>query len=230
LGFFDAAYKIAFLEAVAVVDAPCVKKCLQLRNAPLFNRSGGAHRSQARSWCVVFVCFVFCEILGSHDVIITSSMMSIFFSSSFLFFFLSFLAQRKRKRKEEKKGTAQRTHAMAETKPNLQYVQCFGRKKTAVAVALVKKGRGLIKLNGSPIELIEPEMLRFKVFEPVLILGKQRFADVDIRLRVRGGGYVSQIYAIRQAIAKGIVAYYQKCLSPCLLFPLCLSHVMNIKV
>jgi len=29
-------------------------------------------------------------------------------------------------------------------------------------------------------------------------------------VRVRGGGYVSQIYAIRQAIAKGIVAYYQK--------------------
>jgi small subunit ribosomal protein S16e len=27
---------------------------------------------------------------------------------------------------------------------------------------------------------------------------------------VRGGGYTSQLYAIRQAIAKGIVAYYQK--------------------
>jgi ribosomal protein S9 len=28
---------------------------------------------------------------------------------------------------------------------------------------------------------------------------------------VKGGGTTSQIYAIRQAIAKGIVAYYQKC-------------------
>ena len=27
---------------------------------------------------------------------------------------------------------------------------------------------------------------------------------------MRGGGYTSQIYAIRQAIAKAIVAYYQK--------------------
>jgi len=30
-------------------------------------------------------------------------------------------------------------------------------------------------------------------------------ADVDIRVRVRGGGHTSQIYAIRQAIAKSIV-------------------------
>merc|ERR1712017_13119 len=66
-------------------------------------------------------------------------------------------------------------------------VQVFGRKKTATAVAYCKAGRGLIKLNGTPIELVRPEILRFK-----------------------GGGYTSQIYAIRQAIAKAIVAYYQK--------------------
>lgn len=35
-------------------------------------------------------------------------------------------------------------------------------------------------------------------------------SQVDIRVRVKGGGTTSQIYAIRQAIAKGIVAYYQK--------------------
>ena len=29
-------------------------------------------------------------------------------------------------------------------------------------------------------------------------------------MRVTGGGHTSQIYAIRQAIAKAIVAYYQK--------------------
>ena len=29
-------------------------------------------------------------------------------------------------------------------------------------------------------------------------------------MRVSGGGHTSQIYAIRQAIAKAIVAYYQK--------------------
>merc|ERR1712006_29620 len=52
-----------------------------------------------------------------------------------------------------------------------------------------------------------------KVFEPVLLLGKARFAGVDIRIRVNGGGNVSRTYAIRQAIAKAIVAYYQKSLT-----------------
>ncbi|KAK9112725.1 hypothetical protein Scep_020244 [Stephania cephalantha] len=89
-------------------------------------------------------------------------------------------------------------------------VQCFGRKKTAVAVTYCKAGRGLIKINGCPIELVEPEILRYKVFEPVLLLGRQRFAGVDMRIRVRGGGHTSQIYAIRQSIAKALVAYYQK--------------------
>jgi small subunit ribosomal protein S16e len=82
--------------------------------------------------------------------------------------------------------------------------------KTATAVAYCKKGRGLIKVNGCPIELLEPEILRIKTFEPVLLLGQDKFAQVDIRIRVRGGGYTSQIYAIRQSIAKAIVAYYQK--------------------
>ncbi|XP_020578493.1 40S ribosomal protein S16 [Phalaenopsis equestris] len=89
-------------------------------------------------------------------------------------------------------------------------VQCFGRKKTAVAVTHCKAGKGLIKVNGVPIELVKPEILRYKVFEPILLAGLERFRGVDMRIRVRGGGKTSQIYAIRQSIAKALVAYYQK--------------------
>jgi len=89
-------------------------------------------------------------------------------------------------------------------------VQTFGRKKTAVAVAYAKRGRGLIKVNGSPLELLEPEIIRAKVLEPILLVGKDKFEAIDIRVRVRGGGYTSQVYAIRQAIAKSLVAFYQK--------------------
>ena len=46
--------------------------------------------------------------------------------------------------------------------------------------------------------------------EPVLLLGRERFANLDLRIRVKGGGHVSQMYAVRQAISKAIVAYYQK--------------------
>merc|ERR1711872_154056 len=77
---------------------------------------------------------------------------------------------------------------MAEKKA-IQSVQVFGRKKTATAVAHCK---------------------RVKIEEPLMLLGKQRFEGVDIRIRVRGGGHVAQIYAIRQALSKALVAYYQK--------------------
>ncbi len=77
-------------------------------------------------------------------------------------------------------------------------------------MAYCKRGKGEIRLNGSPLDLVQPEALRWKVMEPVLLLGKQKFANVDIRIRVKGGGRVSQVYAIRQAIAKAVVAFYQK--------------------
>ncbi|OAE22204.1 hypothetical protein AXG93_1904s1010 [Marchantia polymorpha subsp. ruderalis] len=93
------------------------------------------------------------------------------------------------------------SHTAAVTKP------LCGR---STKVTYCKKGRGLIKINGCPIELVEPEILRYKAFEPILLLGRQRFANVDMRIRVRGGGFTSQIYAIRQSIAKALVAYYQK--------------------
>jgi small subunit ribosomal protein S16e len=61
-------------------------------------------------------------------------------------------------------------------------------------VAHCKRGKGLLKVNGIPLELVEPEILRFKIFEPVLLLGRDKFATVDVRVRVKGGGHVSQIY------------------------------------
>jgi hypothetical protein len=49
-------------------------------------------------------------------------------------------------------------------------------------------------LAGAPLELVQPDILRFKAFEPVLLLGRNRLKNLDIRLRVKGGGHVSQIY------------------------------------
>lgn len=90
-------------------------------------------------------------------------------------------------------------------------VQTFGRKRAAVAVALCKEGKGLIRLNGQPMHLIEPAILRVKAMEPILLLGRDKFAGIDIRVRVQGGGHSSQVYAVRQAIAKAVIAYAQKC-------------------
>ena len=92
----------------------------------------------------------------------------------------------------------------------MKSVQVFGRKRTATAVAYCKEGSGLIKLNGTPLEKLASETLKAKLLEPLQIIGEDKLSHLDIRLRVHGGGHVSQIYAIRQAVAKAVVAYYQK--------------------
>ena len=43
-----------------------------------------------------------------------------------------------------------------------------------------------------------------------MVAGEDAFQAIDIRVRVKGGGHTSQVYAIRQAIAKAVVAYYAK--------------------
>lgn len=48
--------------------------------------------------------------------------------------------------------------------------------------------------TGQPLDLVQPDTLRWKVYEPILLLGKHRFANVDVRIRVKGGGRVSQAY------------------------------------
>ena len=84
-------------------------------------------------------------------------------------------------------------------------------KKTSIAVALIRgPGHGIIRVNGIPLDLVQPELLKIKVFEPLLLIDEEKFGDFDIRIRVKGGGKISQIYAIRQAIAKGFILYLEK--------------------
>ncbi|CAH2207890.1 40S ribosomal protein S16 [Pararge aegeria] len=92
----------------------------------------------------------------------------------------------------------------------IQAVQVFGRKKTATAVAYCKRGHGVLRVNGRPLDLVEPRLLQYKLQEPILLLGKEKFSGVDIRVTVKGGGHVAQVYAIRQAISKALIAFYQK--------------------
>ena len=91
-----------------------------------------------------------------------------------------------------------------------KYIQTFGKKKNATAVTLCSEGKGDIRVNGKPLNLIEPEPLRLKVFEPILLVGGNKFKDLSIKVRVRGGGASNQIFAVRQAIAKAVISYYQK--------------------
>ncbi len=85
-------------------------------------------------------------------------------------------------------------------------VESSGKRKTAIARASVKKGKGRVRVNGSPIEIMQPDMARMKAMEPLAIADAMgRLAKADINISVEGGGTMGQVDAIRTAIARGLV-------------------------
>ena len=82
-----------------------------------------------------------------------------------------------------------------------------GKKKTAVARATVSEGEGRVRINSQPVELVEPEMSRLKMLEPFRIAGEDLRSEVDVDVRVDGGGISGQADAVRTAIARGIVQH-----------------------
>jgi small subunit ribosomal protein S9 len=82
-----------------------------------------------------------------------------------------------------------------------------GKKKTAVARATVSDGQGRVRVNGRPIELVDPEPSRLKMLEPFRIAGEELRDAVDISVSVDGGGISGQADAVRTAIARGLVEF-----------------------
>jgi len=70
----------------------------------------------------------------------------------------------------------------------------------------VTKGSGVIRVNSRPVEILEPELARLRILEPLKLAGKKAEA-VDIAVRVGGGGVMGQAAAARTAIARGLVQY-----------------------
>lgn len=79
-----------------------------------------------------------------------------------------------------------------------------GKRKTAVARASVKPGKGLVRINGKPLEHWGTELLRTRVREPLILLQENAF---DIDVLVSGGGMTGQADAIRLAIGRAMAEY-----------------------
>lgn len=82
-----------------------------------------------------------------------------------------------------------------------------GKRRTAIARAIIKAGTGKILINGKPIEIIEPEIVRMKLLEPFYFLDEKTRNSIDIKVKVKGGGYMGQADAARTAIARALLAW-----------------------
>ncbi|MCX8179447.1 MAG: 30S ribosomal protein S9 [Candidatus Aenigmarchaeota archaeon] len=80
-----------------------------------------------------------------------------------------------------------------------------GKRKTSVARVVLKAGEGRVEINDIPLDVYEPEFCRLRIRE-VLMLADSLANKYDIKVNVKGGGISSRVDAIRQAIAKALVA------------------------
>ncbi len=90
----------------------------------------------------------------------------------------------------------------------VKIVLSSGKRKTAIARAVIKPGKGRVWINGIPLEIYPNELFREKAMEPLLLAGDLRY-KVDIKVKVEGGGVMGQAGAVRTAIARGLVEYFQ---------------------
>jgi small subunit ribosomal protein S9 len=90
---------------------------------------------------------------------------------------------------------------------SMKIVVSSGKRKTAIARATVREGKGQVYINKTPIENYLPLMARQIMEEPLLIASNDVTSKVDIRVNVRGGGIMGQAQASRIAIARGLVDF-----------------------
>ena len=90
----------------------------------------------------------------------------------------------------------------------VKVVVSSGKRKSAVARASVRKGKGLVRINHVPVELHEPNLARVMIMEPLTIAG-DKSTKVDIDVNVNGGGIMGQAGASRTAVAKGLVQFLE---------------------
>jgi small subunit ribosomal protein S9 len=81
-----------------------------------------------------------------------------------------------------------------------------GRRKRSIAKVWVKKGTGLIYVNGvQMIKYFQKEILQTAIFRPLTIVKREN--EFDVRCSVKGGGLSGQAGAIIHGISRAIIQF-----------------------
>ena len=93
------------------------------------------------------------------------------------------------------------------------YFYGTGRRKSAVARVFMKRGSGVIVVNGKPIDqFFSRETGRMIVRQPLVLTN---FVDTfDILVNVTGGGESGQAGAVRHGITRALIDYDAELKSP----------------
>jgi small subunit ribosomal protein S9 len=82
----------------------------------------------------------------------------------------------------------------------------FATRKTARAHVHISKGVGKVRINNTPVEMIQQETAREVILLPLEIAGDLR-DKIDLSVRVNGGGFMGQAYASAVAISRALTGW-----------------------
>ena len=88
----------------------------------------------------------------------------------------------------------------------VKFENYFASRKTARAHVHISKGGGRVRINNTPVEMIQQETAREVILGPLEIAGDLR-DKVDLSVRVNGGGFMGQAYASAVAISRALTGW-----------------------
>jgi len=89
----------------------------------------------------------------------------------------------------------------------MRIINTSGKRKTAVARATFRPGKGVVRINSLLLDVFSTELARMKISEPLQLLPGV-LEGVDVSIKVAGGGIMGQAEAARTALARGIVKWH----------------------
>jgi small subunit ribosomal protein S9 len=89
-------------------------------------------------------------------------------------------------------------------------IQTSGRRKSAIARATVRDGTGVIRMNGIPVDKLQPALVKMKIEELLIIVSDEKLNTINIDVDVEGGGILGQVDAARIALSRAITQYLKK--------------------
>lgn len=91
-------------------------------------------------------------------------------------------------------------------KKTTEMVRAVGRRKTAAARVQLTVGKGTITVNGKDYKVYFPtKILQDKVMAPLMTVSKEK--NLDVSVRVIGGGPAGQADAVRHGISRALVKW-----------------------
>lgn len=88
----------------------------------------------------------------------------------------------------------------------MKIINTSGKRKRAVARAILTEGIGTIRINRLSLDKYNPKSAMMKIKEPLILAGDM-IKNLDINVRVAGGGIMSQAEAARLAIGRALVLH-----------------------